>query len=142
MHCLSCRYWLYVSYEWCFLLGCGLFPVETLALENPVFDYPALGGVLCSTFNQPRIWLANFTSPHYSYTSNPPFVWIQSCYGSKEYFGRNIMNLLDCMGQPAVAETVWPPGGLKFLAPLVLYSTVDHTNSRESNPPMELRCLM
>ena len=52
------------------------------------------------------------------------------------------MDLLDCMGQPAVVETVWPPRGLTLLAPLVLYSTVDHTNSRESNYPMELRCLM
>jgi hypothetical protein len=50
------------------------------------------------------------------------------------------MNLLDCMGQPAVADTVWPPRGLKFLAPLVLYSTVDHTNSRESNYPVDPRC--
>lgn len=43
------RYWLYISYERCFLLGCGLVPVETLALENPVIDHPALGGVLLST---------------------------------------------------------------------------------------------
>jgi hypothetical protein len=136
------RYWLYISYERCFLLGCGLVPVETLALENPVIDHPALGGVLLSTFNQPRIWLASFTY-HVIRTQGIHLLFgFSLCYGFQESFGHNLMNLLDCLGQPAVAETVWPPRGLTLLAPLVLYSTVDHTNFRESNYPMELRCLM
>lgn len=86
-------------------------------------------------------WPLSLLSRH-SQTRYPPSVWIQLCYGLQESFGHNLMNLLDCMGQPAVAETVWPPRGLNFLAPLVLYSSVDHTNFRESNYPMELRCLM
>lgn len=141
MHWSSRRYWLYISYERCFLLGCGLFPVETLALENPVFDHPALGGVLLSTFNQPRIWLASFTY-HVIRTQGIHLLFVLSyAMDCKSLLDTTLWIYLIVWDSLLLLRRCGLPGAT-LLAPLVLYSTVDHTNSRESNYPMELRCLM
>ena len=115
--------------------------METLALENPVFDHPALGGVLLSTFNQPRIWLASFTY-HVIRTQGIHLLFVLSyAMDCKSLLDTTLWIYLIVWDSLLLLRRCGLPGAT-LLAPLVLYSTVDHTNSRESNYPMELRCLM